>query len=307
MQVGDEGYANDGSEAENVLASAIDDVAANPNVLTTWTPSSPGGMSGVLPSNQLTTATFGDVTAPTGAVWDPLSMITGKGRLGILMDITWLESESWDQTTATQMAVNLESFLLSALPIHTAQNPRWAGFVGQAQGVRDVNGEWTVPTVDCSQDPRSSAVRIWVGIDGYGNHDLVNAGVEITCTSSTSSPCYYLFTQVHPQNETPVTACGGVSPGDNVSVDLADQLYGSTTFVATVDINGTAAQGGPFTLSASSVRNFRPSVSSKCLRGPWGPPRQRPISGWQTSLQCHSQIVLLRRRRMRGIHWTQNN
>jgi Peptidase A4 family len=260
VQVGNQGFADDGSEPETVNSSAIDDVALIPNVLTTWTPSQPGGMSDIPPSNQLTTTSFTNGPAPTGAVWDGSSMVSGKGRVAILMDITWLESEFWDQSTAAEMAANLERFLMSALPVPAVANAKWAGFAAKAHGVQDVNGEWTVPTVVCS-DPEPSAIRIWVGIDGFGNSDLANAGVGVTCASPTASPCYYLFTGVHTGNETPVTGCGGVAPGDVVSVDVANNTFGSSTFIATISVNGNELNGQPFTLTEPSKRD----KSAECV------------------------------------------
>jgi len=173
------------------------------------------------------------------------------------MDINWLEAETWDQTTATQMAINIERFLMSSLPVAIATNKSWAGYASKTHGVQDVNGEWTVPTVDCSQASKPSAVRIWVGIDGYGNKDLANAGVGITCSGPTdSSPCYYLFTGVHTSNETPVPGgCGEVSPGNVVSIDVANQPFGSSTFMATITVNGSVVDGQPFRLSEPSKRD----------------------------------------------------
>jgi hypothetical protein len=261
VQVGDQGYADTGNAPEAVNASAIDDVALTPNVLSTWTPSAPGGMSGVSSPDELTSTTFSEQSAPTGAAWDRSSMVGGQGRLAILMDITWLESEFWDQSTAAQMAINLESFLMSAIPVPAVANKDWAGFAAKAQGVRDVNSEWTVPTVNCSRDSKASAVRIWVGIDGLGNSYLANAGVAVTCASPTANPCYFLFLQLQPSNEFPVTGCGGVIPGDDVYVDITSQPFGSSNVVITMKVNGTTVDGQSFTLTEPNTRD----ASAECV------------------------------------------
>ena len=203
-----------------------------------------------------TSTNFGGHPTPTWAVWDGSNMTAGVGRLAVLMDINWLESESWDLPTATLMVVNLEHFLMSALPVSRAQNAHWAGYAAKAHSVHDVNGEWTVPTVDCSQASKPSAVRIWVGIDGFGNNDLANAGVGITCSGPTASPCYYLFTGVHLSNETPLPpGCGAVSPGDDVSVDIANQPFGSSSFVATIKVNSVLFDDQTFPLFEQSKRD----------------------------------------------------
>ena len=255
VQVGGQGFADSGTVPESVNSSAIDDVATIPNTLTTWLPSQPGGIAEVDSSNVLTSTTFGGQLTATGAVWDGSSLTAGTGRLAVLMDINWLESETWDPTTSTQMAVNVERFLMSSLPVPAVTNSQWAGYAAKAHGVQDVHGEWTVPTVDCSQAPKASAARIWVGIDGYGNADLANAGIGVTCSGPTASPSYYLFTGVHRSSETPITGCGTVAPGDDVFVDITNHPFGSSTFVATIKVNGTELCGAPFTLSEPSKRD----------------------------------------------------
>jgi hypothetical protein len=260
IEAGGQGNADSPSAPNPVNQSAIDDVALIPNQLTTWTPNEPGGMSGVAASNVLTSTSFTGVEAPTGAVWDGSSMTSGLGRLAILMDINWLESEFWDPTTAPQVAVNLQHFLMAADPVRVGANAKWAGYAAKANGVREVTGEWTVPTIDCSQVPSSSAVGVWAGIDGFGNNKLVKAGVGITCASPSASPCYYLFTEVRPGTENPITACGGVSPGDDLSVDIQNSPFGSSSFVITIVDNGNAV-GQPITVTAPSKRD----QSAECV------------------------------------------
>jgi hypothetical protein len=233
VTAGGQGDADAPASPNAVNASLPDELSIVPNQLTAWTPRQPGGMSGVDASNIVSSTAFTGVATPTGAAWDGSDMAGGHGRLAILMDINWLESEFWDQPTAVQMAVNLERFLLSTLPVATASNGSWSGYAAKAKGVRDVTGAWTVPTVDCSKAAKPSAAGIWVGIDGYGNNKLVKAGVGITCSTPTSVPCFYLFTEVLPSVETPTTACS-VSPGDHVSVDVRNSPFGSSTFVATM-------------------------------------------------------------------------
>jgi hypothetical protein len=287
VQVGGMGFANNGSEPEAVTTNAIDDVSAVPNALTSWTPSQPGGIGDVGSANVLTSTTFGNQVLATGAVWDGSTMVSGSGRLALLMDINWLETQTWDQTTATQMVVNLERFLMSALPVPASANAHWAGYATKTHGVQDVNGEWTIPSVDCSQATKASALRIWVGIDGFGNKDLANAGVGVTCGGPTGSPCYYLFTGVHLSDETPVTECDVVGPGDDVSVDVVNQPFGSSTFLATITVNGNVVDGEPFTLSEPSKRD----ASAECvvelpsgLVGPGTPERYRQLANFSTPI-----------------------
>jgi hypothetical protein len=260
IEVGGQGDPDSSSSPNTVNGSAIDEASLSPNELTTWTPNEPGGMGNVADANVLTSTSFSGQSTPTGAIWDGSDMRNGVGRVAILMDINWLESEFWDQATATQMAVNLERFLMFSLPVPVGHNPQWSGYAAKANGVREVSGEWTVPVVECSQASIASAVGIWVGIDGYGNTKLVKAGVGATCASPTSDACYYLFTEVRPGTEDPITDCSGVSPGDDLSIDVVNSPFGSSTFVITISDNGSAV-GSPITLTAPSKRD----KSAECV------------------------------------------
>jgi hypothetical protein len=260
IEVGGLGGADSPSDPNPVTGNAIDSVAVNPNVLTTWTPSSPGGIGGVAPANEFTSTDFGGQPKPTGAVWDGASLLGGAGRLAILMDINWLESEFWDQPTAIAVALNIERFLMSATPVPVGFNSQFSGYAAKAHGVHDVNGEWMVPTVDCSQSTLPSAVGIWVGIDGYGNDKLVKAGVGVTCRSPQSAPCYYTFTEVSPGAESP-SACSSVQPGDDIAVDVTNSTFGTSRFIVTMTDNGNPVAGSPFTLVAPTKRD----KSAECV------------------------------------------
>jgi len=260
IQAGGQGEADNPSASNSVMPDAIDAAAQNPTGLTGWTPAGPGGMAGVAAPNVLTSTTFEGVSKPTGAVWDGSSLKDRRGRLAILMNVNWLESEFWDQVTATQMVVNLERFLTSANPVPAAFNAQWAGYAASAGGVSDVSGKWTVPTVECSEVAAASAVGTWVGIDGFGNNNLVKAGAGVTCSSPNARPCYYLFTKVLPGAESPITGCSGVAPGDDLSVDVANSPYGSSTFVITIVDNGNPV-GQPTVLTARTFRD----TSAECV------------------------------------------
>jgi peptidase A4-like protein len=261
VTVGSPGDADVPNAANSINASAIDNVATFPNDLTGWTPDGPGGLAGVTPTNVLTSTDFGGQSTPTGAVWDGSSVNGGRGRLAILMNINWLESEFWDQATAAEMVVNLERFLTFSSPVAVGYNSAFSGYAATANGVRDVTGAWTIPTVTCSQVPKASAVGIWVGIDGFKNSALIKAGVGVTCSSPSADPCYYLFTEVKPATEEPITACSGVAPGDDISVDITNSPYGSSAFDATITVNGSIFGGQPIILTASKYKD----KSAECV------------------------------------------
>ena len=99
--LGDKGNSN------SINDGVIDGIATTPNVLSTWTPSAPGGINGVRPANVLAMDSTGAVT---GAAWESGQM-NGSGRLAILMDVNWLQSSYQDPVTAPQIVQNLAWFL----------------------------------------------------------------------------------------------------------------------------------------------------------------------------------------------------
>ena len=83
--------------------SSIDGITSTPNLLSSWIPQIPGGMSGNITSAHVL-ATGGGM--PVGAAWDEHDMSSGKGRLSILMDGDWLSGPGEKQAVE-----NLQVFL----------------------------------------------------------------------------------------------------------------------------------------------------------------------------------------------------
>ncbi len=89
-----------------VNSTVIDQASLIPNVLTTWTGSDVGGITGVPAANTLVSDADGDAA---GALWDNLG--TGHGRLAILMDINWAQNDFMDASTFPGLTQNLAYFL----------------------------------------------------------------------------------------------------------------------------------------------------------------------------------------------------
>ena len=74
-------------------SNAAGAIVMNPNQLTSWNPSSPGGVGGLggLPdSNILVT---GSGQRPVGGVWDCPDLIGGHGHITLLMDVNWFSNQ----------------------------------------------------------------------------------------------------------------------------------------------------------------------------------------------------------------------
>jgi hypothetical protein len=98
-------------QSNTVNTNVIDGVGQIPNRLSTWQPGYPGVLSGLATRNALTFAYQGGIPVVTGEVWDGSEIAGGIGRLAILMDVNWLESQYWNAGSARAMALNLQRFL----------------------------------------------------------------------------------------------------------------------------------------------------------------------------------------------------
>jgi hypothetical protein len=104
-----------------------------------------------------------------------------------------------------------------------ATSDNWSGYVITepsgtfAQDLSDVQGQWTVPAVapapglSCSSATYESLQ--WVGFDGWGSADVLQAGTAANCGNSD-----YAFYEWYPYAETKVSL--SVIPGDSIQADV---------------------------------------------------------------------------------------
>jgi Peptidase A4 family len=102
--------------------------------------------------------------------------------------------------------------------------PNWSGFeLRGAAGTYDwVTGEWVVPSVT-GESNSTTYSSFWIGLDGDGTTDLVQAGTEQENVNfsffgiSWSFSTYYAWTQFLPQQQTEQQVTNfSVHPGDEI-------------------------------------------------------------------------------------------
>jgi hypothetical protein len=152
----------------------------------------------------------------------------------------------------------------------------WAGYVatGAAGGYASVSSSWVEPTGQCGQGDQYSA--FWVGLDGYSNSTVEQAGSEVDCTGRTAE--YSAWYEMYPA--APVYFTDTVKPGDVFSgsvtykntlfrLTLADRTQGwsqtVTRSLATADRSSAeivaeapccTASGGALPLADFGAANF---------------------------------------------------
>jgi hypothetical protein len=160
----------------------------------------------------------------------------------------------------------------SAVPIDSAISFNWAGIADTGSSITHTTGSFVVPTLSstqsstCQSDNTSGmgqcTMAEWVGVDGFANGYLIQAGVNVTPTwsSSTSAmvesvvPWYEIITPTNAAPETPFPAPSvPMKAGDTISVSLARVATGSWTIVLTDTTNGESYTEAnvPFTASAT--------------------------------------------------------
>jgi len=96
----------------------------------------------------------------------------------------------------------------------------WSGYALTGTGFTQVTGTWRVPRV---QVPRKRHYRkntfssSWVGIDGFGDSSLIQAGTEQDWVNGKAF--YQVWWEVLPAAETPITSMA-IRPGDEVAVSI---------------------------------------------------------------------------------------
>lgn len=115
----------------------------------------------------------------------------------------------------------------------------WAGYADetnlsnpQSGVVTDVQGTWTVPSVDCSSGDGYAA--IWVGIDGDSSNTVEQTGTEQDCVNG--APAYSAWYEFYPKRSYNISLA--VSPGD---VMFAEVRYAGGSFTATLTNETTGA------------------------------------------------------------------
>jgi len=164
----------------------------------------------------------------------------------------------------------------SAIPVYSESLPNWAGVVDSGTGITQTSGSFTVPTLSSTQSSTCQSDNLggmgqctmaeWVGVDGFGTKYLIQAGVNVTPTwsSSTSTmteavtPWYEIITPTNLAPETlfPMPAVAWKA-GDTVSVSLQKVATGTWTIVLTDTTNGESytEKNIAFTASAAPPEN----------------------------------------------------
>jgi hypothetical protein len=103
------------------------------------------------------------------------------------------------------------------------ESGNWSGYGGVApagQSFQGATGSWTVPAVRSTPAGYSSS---WVGVDGFGNRDLIQTG-----TAQDTSDGYWAWFEILPQRAEIIGSGNGPAP-----VEPGDKMTGSVEATST--------------------------------------------------------------------------
>jgi hypothetical protein len=118
-----------------------------------------------------------------------------------------------------QLLAHFDSFNSNELA--TARVSHWSGYIvslnleNKTEGVSSVSASWIVPSVAYSINDTYSSV--WVGVGGYGESTLIQAGTEQHCENGKVE--YFAWYELLPKTITRISTLD-IQPGDKVTTTI---------------------------------------------------------------------------------------
>ncbi len=134
------------------------------------------------------------------------------------------------------------------------ESATWSGYVVTPHtALTNVSANWKVSPVACRKTTAPQAAVFWVGLDGWYDKTVEQAGVEAYCSGTT--PVYTAWWEMFPSNH--ITQVFAVAPGNSIvaSVTYRNGVYTITVNDVTLHRISTIAARCP-----SSVRCNRSSA-----------------------------------------------
>jgi hypothetical protein len=94
----------------------------------------------------------------------------------------------------------------------------WSGYVVTPHAaLTSVSANWRVPPVTCRKTTATQAAVFWVGLDGWFDKTVEQAGVEAYCSGTT--PVYTAWWEMFPSNH--ITPVFSVRSGDQIAASVS--------------------------------------------------------------------------------------
>lgn len=226
------------------------------------------------------TWTVSDGFLPVGLTLDAGGTIAGtptsSGRFPVTVQVT--DAAGQTATAALSLAVTPVLRPVGSL----AFSSNWSGYALEGGSFTFAMGTFTVPNNTAASGVTDDSE--WVGIDGFANSNLIQAGVAED-TGADGSRETYAWWEILPAAATPIPSMN-VSPGDTVTVILR-QLAAGSWLIEVDDVtknqsfSTTQAYSGPGTSAEWIVEAATDLRSNQVVTiGPYSPPVTFTDVGW---------------------------
>ncbi len=169
---------------------------------------------------------------PTGLTLSTSGAITGTptalGLASFAVQVTDSTAPAAENATAT-LSIDVVS---PATPVD--RNDNWSGYIESGGPFTVVAGTFTVPNLVAT--PGTTTTSEWVGIDGYSNTALIQAGVTEAYNPATNLVHLHAWWEILPDVETPISLA--LATGNQVTVTIGQVMPGTWAIKVTNDSTG---------------------------------------------------------------------
>ena len=138
-----------------------------------------------------------------------------------------------DSGTPAISATETVTLVVSPAPAQVIHTSNWSGYIAASGTFTAATGTFTVPSLQAGT-PSTDALGEWVGIDGFSDQSLIQAGVYEH--PDPANPNLFLLSpwwEILPAPQTDITSVA-VQPGDQVTVTIAE-VSGSEWDISLLD------------------------------------------------------------------------
>jgi hypothetical protein len=196
-----------------------------------------------------------------------------RPRVGVIAAVV-VAGFAFASISATAPSVQAGSTVTAQTFSHDAgyaapvQSATWSGYVVTPHtALTNVSASWKVSPVSCQKTTAPQAAVFWVGLDGWYDKTVEQAGVEAYCSGTT--PVYTAWWEMFPSNH--ITQVFSVAPGNSI---VASVTYKNGVYAITVN---------DVTLHRASTIAARCPSSATCNRSSAEWIAESPTYGAQTA------------------------
>jgi hypothetical protein len=238
----------DSSPSPQTAQASVSVTVASSSTLSVMTTALPAGVAGTAYSATLGaeggkapyTWSMTSGSLPTGLTLSSGGIVSGTPTTAGSTSATFQVQDSSSTPLSVQATITLTvTSAVSGLTAVDSTSSNWSGYAETGTSFTHATGTFTIPSIVANGAVGDTSE--WVGIDGTGNSDLIQAGVDEEVDAGSSTASIWAWWEILPAYATPVTL--PVSAGDTVTVSI-DELSAGEWKISIFDVTS----GDDFTI-----------------------------------------------------------